>query len=189
MLILITNSNKEAFEILYNRYFERLCRSVYKRIPHETTVEELVQDVFVNVWSKRTRLDTSGNIGAYLYATLRNKALHELRARLIIEKHTQQLQQSDLKLYADDLQDQINVREVEQRIRIIVNELPPQCREAFTLSRFEHLSYKMIAERMNISVNTVEKHIGKALHILRSELREYDMPLVLLVGFAQAVVQ
>lgn len=158
---------------------------MYRRIPNESTAEEIVQDVFVNLWNKRAQLDVSGNIGAYLYATLRNKVLHELRARFIIDRHTQQLQQTGQPLYADDLHSQINAREVEQKINTVIQGLSPQCREAFTLSRFEHLSYKAIAERMNISVNTVEKHIGKALHILRHELREYDTPLVLLIGFAQ----
>src|SRR5690606_20440437 len=119
---------------------------------------------------KRTSLDVEGNLQAYLYATLRNKVLNELRGIITFSKHLktfQKLENTDSAL-PDDV---LFAKETSKIIESIINAMPNQCREAFILSRFEYLSHKEIAERMSISVNTVEKHIGKALRLLRNELK------------------
>lgn len=161
-----------------------LCRSAYKRLHNESIVEELVQDVFINVWKKATELDPNGSIKSYLFATLRNKVLYEIRASIAIAKHAVSLTQQD-NGYIPDSFELLHTKHLEQKFHSVMNDLPPQCREAFKLSRLENLSYKSIAERMDISVNTVEKHIGKALGILRKSFREFDIsiPLILIVTF------
>lgn len=80
------------------------------------------------------------------------------------------------------LEDDYVAKETELKIKQVIESLPTQCREAFILSREEQLSYKAIAERMNISVNTVEKHIGKALKRLRDEFKDHNVSVVLLLG-------
>lgn len=166
---------------MYAGYYLQLCRVAYKKLGDEALVEELVQDVFLNLWVKRMDLDITGSLSAYLYATLRNKALHELRGRIIRSKHYTQAQHGE-SVYAANLEDDYVVKETELKIRQVIDSLPQQCREAFILSREEQLSYKAIAERMNISVNTVEKHIGKALKRLRMEFKDYNIPIVVLLG-------
>lgn len=159
-----------------------LGRSAFKRLQNEAIVEELVQDVFVNLWIKANELESDGNVKAYLFATLRNKVLHELRSCMVVAKHARIIAQSD-ETYAEDFSEVLQARQLEQKFQLVVKELPPQCREAFTLSRFENLSYKSIAQKMNISVNTVEKHIGKALSIMRQKFKEYDLISVTLFAF------
>lgn len=181
----IKDGNSGAFEALYYRYFEQLARFAYKRIHYEDVVEELVQDVFVEIWKKRLTLDPQGNVAGLLYAILRNKALHELRARMIklrhLENYTQIRSGDSLTENAEALYE----KEIQEKMKMAIEKLSPQCREAFTLSRYEHLSYKDIATRMNISVNTVEKHIGKALNILRKEFSGYQLPIVTLIGLIE----
>jgi RNA polymerase sigma-70 factor (ECF subfamily) len=147
-------------------------------------VEEIVQDVFVTFWSKAPSLDPAGNVKAYLYAILRNNILHELRT-----EHTRSFYMQKLKTLpavheeGKSLQN-IYVQEVEEYIRQVITTLSPQCREAFSLSRFEHLSYKEIAARMHLSTSTVEKHVAKALRVLRHKLHEYsDVSFMLLLFF------
>ena len=181
LIDLIAQGNELAFTVMYHRYYEVLSRSAYKRLQNEDIVEELVQDVFLNLWNKAAGLDPEGNLKSYLFATLRNKVLHELRASMVIAKHAKVISQQQT-YFAEDANSLIHSKHLEQKFQSVVNELPPQCREAFTLSRFEELSYKSIAERMDISVNTVEKHIGKALHILRRSFKEYDITLLVLLG-------
>lgn len=180
LMELIASRDQAAFTVLYHRYYELLACSGFKRLQNESVIEELVQDVFINLWDKAAELDHDGNIRSYLFATLRNKVLHELRASMVIAKHARIIcqQQNQFSADSDSL---LHSRHLEERFELVVKELPPQCREAFTLSRFEDLSYKSIAERMNISVNTVEKHIGKALGILRQAFKEYDITLLVLL--------
>src|SRR5699024_5273121 len=79
LLQLTQQKNEQAFAILYERYYFPLYKKAFLRIPYQSRVEEIVQDVFVNLWQKAETLDMEGNIRAYLYATLRNKILHDLR--------------------------------------------------------------------------------------------------------------
>lgn len=181
LLLMVQQSNHEAFEALYFRYFGPLCRYAFKKLPEEDVVEEIVQDVFIDLWHKRETLDPAQEIARLLYAMLRNKSLHELRARMIQNKHLEKfiLLQPE---YAEETTEQLYAKQMAEKIQSAVDRLSPQCRQAFILSRYEHLPYKDIAARMDISVNTVEKHLGKALMLLRLEFREYNMPVVLLIG-------
>lgn len=169
----IAHKSEAALTVLHYRYYAPLCTAAYKRIPDEAVVEELVQDVLINFWEKAPSLDRSGNVQAYLFATLRNKILHALRSRMIMARRTTSLQQETQEIFEHDAVELLQAKELEQQLQTIIDDLSPQCKEAFTLSRFEQLSYKSIAQRMNISVNTVEKHIGKALNILREKLGEH----------------
>ncbi|MGK9121066.1 RNA polymerase sigma-70 factor [Olivibacter jilunii] len=170
LLAHIARKSEAALAVLHYRYYPVLCAVAIKRIPDESIVEELVQDVLLNFWEKAPTLDSDGNVYAYLFATLRNKVLHELRSQLLLAKRNSLLQLAQPQVLEHDAADLLQAKELEQKLHTIIEDLSPQCKEAFTLSRFEHLSYKSIAQRMNISVNTVEKHIGKALTILREKL-------------------
>lgn len=169
----IAHKSEAALTVLHYRYYALLCAAAFKRVPDEAIVEELVQDVMINLWEKAPSLDPHGNVQAYLFATLRNKVLHELRSRMIMAKRSLSLWHEKQEVFEQDAAELLQAKELEQKMQHIIDDLSPQCKEAFTLSRFEQLSYKSIALRMNISVNTVEKHIGKALHILREKLGEH----------------
>ncbi len=187
LLRLTQQKNEQAFAILYERYYLSLYKKAYLRIPHQARVEEIIQDVFVNLWQKAESLDTEGNIRAYLYATLRNKILHELRTESNRIFYMKKLKELGLEREKDKptLQ-KIYAKETEATIQEIIMTLPPQCRKAFKLSRFEGLSYKEIAEQMQISVNTVEKHIGKALRVLRANIRPFKRTLILFIFLSHA---
>lgn len=183
--------NEQALTELYHRYYTPLCLKAYKRISSVPVVEEIVQDVFVNLWLKAASLHAEGNVRAWLYATLRNKILHELRSARIRALYLQKISVREGEGQCQDSLEQIYARETAERISRILLSLPPQCRQAFLLSRHERLSYREIADRMDISVNTVEKHVGKALRLLRKTLKEQEghisilLPLLLLLRLLQ----
>lgn len=169
LLELVQEKDESAFSILYERYYIPLCKKAYQRIPFQTRVEEIVQDVFVNLWTKASLLDSGGNVKAYLYATLRNKVLHSLRTernRKFYMKKLSELKEKKVSEKPQPLQT-LYATETQETINRIIEQLSPQCRTAFKLSRFEQLSYKEIAQRMQISASTVEKHISKALRIFK----------------------
>jgi RNA polymerase sigma-70 factor (ECF subfamily) len=181
----LRNGDNDAFEALYHRYFVSLSKYAYKKLQDECVVEELVQDVFVDLWKKRTTLEVDGQIAGLLFAMLRNKALHGLRARLIQFKHLEAFSLLHKNEMSEELTDVLYARQVQEKMNAAINQLSPQCRLAFTLSRYENLSYKQIAREMDISVNTVEKHIGKALHFLRQEFKEYNLSILIILGIIE----
>lgn len=146
--------------------------------------EELVMDVFFALWQQRGALDSTINLVGWLHSTLRNKALHELRARAIREKHLVFLAMSQSVTEVTP-EEKLDAQLLEKRIELAIGRLSPQCREAFTLSRYEHLSYNDIAARMGISVKTVEKHIGKAIGLLRKDFKGYQLSISLLLGLLE----
>jgi RNA polymerase sigma-70 factor (ECF subfamily) len=107
---------------------------------------------------------------------------------MIQKKHLEQfiLLQTE---YTDGTTEQINTKQTAEKIQSAIDRLSPQCRQAFILSRYEHLPYKDIASQMGISVNTVEKHLGKALMLLRLEFREYHLPILLLIGLIEMALK
>lgn len=181
MLAALKNSDSEAFDTLYVRYFSLLSRYAYRRLNDEKIIEELVQDVFVDIWKKRELLNADEEIGALLYAMVRNKTLHALRAQMIEAKHMEQFKLLQINTTTEEDGQRLDAKQLEARLQRAIDGLSPQCKEAFTLSRFENLSYKDIAARMGISVNTVEKHIGKALALLRLEFKEYNMQIITII--------
>lgn len=185
LLVFLQQKNEHALTELYNRYYAPLCHKAFQRIPSNPVVEEIVQDVFLNLWIKAASLDVTGNVKAYLYATLRNKILCELRTEQTRAFYAERIKQiTEQQENAQELQ-AIYAKETEDHINEIISTLSPQCKEAFVLNRYEHLSYKEVADRMHISVNTVEKHVSKALRILKNRLNEYGdiVFLLLLTGF------
>lgn len=143
----------------------------------ESIVEEIVQDVFVTLWQKASELDANGNVVAWLYATLRYKVLHELRTESNRKFYEGKAIQLSNELQATNQDNILERKQLSNKIKTAIDELPQQCKTAFVLSRFENKSYSEIAAIMNISVKTVEKHISKALEHLREELKEANFML------------
>lgn len=169
---MVQQGDYRALTTLYHRYYRSLYLKAFKRVTDNYAVEEIVQDVFINLWKKSGELDATGNVKAYLYATLRNRVLHTLRTA---RNRAACLEKAERAIASGSAVRPLQVifaRETETRINEIIASLSPQCREAFLFSRNDELSYKEIASRMDISVNTVEKHIAKALRILREKLAD-----------------
>ncbi|WP_413668277.1 RNA polymerase sigma-70 factor [Mucilaginibacter sp. Mucisp86] len=172
---MIRDGDAVAFKLLYLRYFSKLCKSGFQKIQNEKIVEEIVQDIFFDLWRKRQELDANQEIAAFLNALLRNKILHEWRANSIRTKHVALYSQLNNSIIDESLSEMHSAREIQEKLAIAISNLSPQCRQAFELSRYEDLSYREISERMAISVKTVEKHIGKALKILKLQFKEHNI--------------
>ena len=145
LLQAIQQANQEAFEVLYYRYYAWLCKIAYKRIPSHELVEELVQDVWVNVWQKANQLDSHGNIQAYLYATLRNKILYILRSERNRKYFQNKIRELSTGMNQPSVDESLSEKAMAAFLQEAIASLSPQCREAFLLSREEQLSYREIA--------------------------------------------
>jgi RNA polymerase sigma-70 factor (ECF subfamily) len=172
-----------AFEMLFRNFYQPLCNYAYTFLQDREDAEEIVQSTFLMVWEKRDTLAIRTSVRPYLYAMVRNACLNVLKH----EKIKQRFAGEEIAL-ADRSHDSVShtiaSNELELRIKVALNELPEQCRMVFKLSRFEELKYAEIAEQLNISVKTVENHMGKALKIMREQLKDYlPLIMVLLTGF------
>lgn len=165
------SGDQSAFNEVYFKYYEVLCQKAFRRLPDKASIEEIVQDVFITLWKKASTLSEDTNVLAWLFTVLRNKVLHELRTESRRAKYNQAyealMRHEVAVLYTNS-----DINKIANRIDYAVSQLPDQPRTAFVLSRYEHLSYKEIAERMGISIKTVEKHMSKALHDLREMLQD-----------------
>ena len=159
----------QSFEALFRRNYQRLCQQVFRMTNDLEAAEDIVQEVFINFWN-RSKEHPIEIPEAYLYRACLNKALdytssHKRKDQLLQVHHKEQVQEA-----VDNPQQQMELQELEQRVQLGIASLPTMCRKVFQLSRYEEMSHKEIAAFLNISPNTVDNHIKKALSILRQAL-------------------
>jgi len=167
----LQNGDERAVEALFKSLYQRLCNYANTILNDIYESEEVVQQVFVQLWEKRETMEITTSVQSYLFRAVRNTSLnkikHEKVRRIYAEEVTAMAQQSEpatVTSFHNELQNQIHVA---------IESLPEQCRLVFKLSRFEELKYAEIAEQLGISVKTVENHMGKALKLMREQLKDY----------------
>lgn len=176
---LLLEGREEAFDAIYDEYAIPLLNAAYKRLRSKEEAKEVVQEVFISLYLKKNDIRHAGNLAGYLFTALRNRILDIIRADLLHTTHHHQM--GLLQEKHADIENQLEQKELETMLHKAIGLLPDKCREAFLLSRYEGLSHKEVAQQLNISVNTVEKHIGKALRLLRLQLGGNGMLLLLLL--------
>lgn len=141
-------------------------------------VEELVQDVFVKLWEKRDQLQIQTSLKSYLYTSVKNSILNYIKSQKVRSSYANEMQQQEEPTYlsVDDFE---NI-ELQNRIENLVNAMPTERLKVFKLSRYEGLKYKEIAQKLGISIKTVENQMGKALKYLRENLADV---IVLFVSY------
>ncbi|WP_297337870.1 RNA polymerase sigma-70 factor [Algoriphagus sp.] len=176
VFLAIQSGQNSAFEMLFKTYYQPLCRYANSYLKDPDGAEEIVQAVFIGFWEKRKSISIDTSLKSYLYRAIRNSCLNELKHEKVKQKYfANELLKGEEQIQpADHLA--IHV-ELEDKIRAAIQTLPEQCRLIFTMSRFEELKYQQIADQLNLSVKTVENQMGKALKIMRVQLKEY-LPLV-----------
>lgn len=160
--------DEKSFTEAFDRYYAVLCFYADKYLHDTDESRSLVQQVFVDLWLKRDKIDISQSLKSYLFKTVRNYALDKLRHAAVEHKYLE-------KFHPDNVScdnSLIEEAELNARINTAINELPPKCREIFLLCRFEEMKYLEIAEKLNISVKTVEMQMGIALKKLRFKLTD-----------------
>ncbi len=164
---IITPLDRLIFKQFFETHYSPLCNLAYRIIGDIDKSEDIVQDVFVKVWNNRDQLDKDRNIKSLVYTMVKNHSLEVLRRDGIGLRVVRIISKTE-----EDSQSNIQEEEIENyklldQIYVSIRQLPPKCGEVFTLSKVNGLTYTQIAERMNISVKTVENHMGKALKLLR----------------------
>lgn len=167
------------FERLFRDFFPPLMAFARKILGDEEDAREIVHQVFINLWEKRSELDLSSSLKSYLFTSVHHRSLNVIRDR-------KKFSSEEVPEVAGewDVSAQIEAMELEEKIREAIDTLPEKCREIFELSRFEGLKYGEIAGQLGISVKTVENQMSKALKILREQLGKYLTLLLCLLLYA-----
>ncbi len=172
--------DKRAFEELFRSFFPSLVLFAQKYLPDQDTAKEIVHNVFINLWEKRQQVDTSSPLKSYLFTSVHNRCLNYIRDQKKFDKDENRFQRLDSAEFSDGV-DLLEEQELEQQIYDALQALPEKCREIFMMNRFEGLKYAEIAEKLGISVKTVESQMSKALKILREKLIDYLGMIILFI--------
>jgi len=172
------------FELVFKHYYSRLCHYACKFIDEDFVAEDIVQEIFSNLWEKQFDLESDSILKAYLFRSVHNRCINYINYKKITEKHHQiihdMLALKELEYYNSEHGTAKSLFEMEIQIEDVISRLPDQCRNVFELSRQKGFKNKEIAAKLNISVSVVEKHISKALRIMHDALKDY---LILLLIF------
>lgn len=165
--------DEQALEVIFRTYYPGLVGFVRRYVKTTAIAEELVQDLFLKLWSRRGSLGEIDSVKTYLFRAARNTALNHLRRRKLehewLEKEGTTVTE-ERSLEGDEA---VTESEVAAAVRAAVDRLPPRCREVFMLSRDGGLTYGEIAKSLGISIKTVETQMGRALKALRESLKVY----------------
>lgn len=165
--------------MFFRAHYQPLCNYAYTFLQDRDESEEIVQSVFMNFWEKRQAIEIKVSPKSYLYTMVRNACLNVIKHEKIKQRHAGEEIATAERVHEGVAQHVISY-ELEDRIRQAIEVLPEQCRLIFKLSRFEELKYSEIAEQLDISIKTVENQMGKALKIMREQLKEY-LPLIIVM--------
>ncbi len=176
----LMSKDEQAFEKVFKQWFQSLHTYAFTLVRDAYEAEEIVQQVFYKLWERADRLQINGAVSAYLYRSVYNECLNYLKHEKVKSRHHLYVAHQ-LKYDHGGLGDRLSSAALEEKYTNALNELPEQCRAVFQLSRFDNLKYREIADRLEISVKTVENQMGKALKFLRNRLAEFLTLLIILL--------
>lgn len=168
-----------SFESIFKLYYKALCQYAFSLVKSREDAEEIVQQVFFKIWEQREIVMIELSAKAYLYRSVYNHCLNHLKHVSVQQTHQKYLNSLPVPLAANT-ETRVLGRELGHLIKTALAELPEQCGLIFRLSRYEGLKYGEIAQKLGLSVKTVEAQMGKALRLMRLKLVEY-LPLWLVL--------
>lgn len=177
----IKNGDDLAFNQLFDAYYSSLCFFANKYVSDLDLARSLVQQVFVDLWTKRQKLNIHFSPKSYLFQSVKNRAIDYLRK----ERQSIPISEIHENSQSQAFHDLVEEAELNARINASINQLPEKCREIFILCRFEGLKYSEIAEKLDISIKTVEMQMGIALKKIRNNLTDYQIINLLVFVYAK----
>lgn len=174
----VATGDYHAFRELFTHHYRSLCNYAMRVVVTREIAEEVVSDVFVKLWKNREQIEVHTSFQAYIYRAVRNQALDYLKLRIHRQNERESLDSVQWNMtHADHFSpaDELSFNEFHEHVEGCIQALPRQCQLIFRLSREEGLRYRDIAERLAISVKTVETQMSRALKVLRERVPEHRL--------------
>lgn len=182
----LKQGDREAFRLFFECFYPKLM-ALACRFVDEHTAKDLVQEVFVSYWENKKEIEAR-NIYSFLCKWLQNNCLNYLKHQMVVEEYEKRVRIAEARMnFIDEKTDtnevfkQIITHDIREVIENSVNKLPPKCREVFWMYYFQDMSHKEIADRLHISVRTVETHVRQAVLFLRKDLKHIFLLMLLLI--------
>ena len=173
----LKKGNEDAFKYLYKLYYSEMCNYASNLCGNDELAKDIVQQIMIKIWKKGSSLNVSISLKSYLFKSVFNNFIDTQRRIIKETKKIDRLKQEALLEFCE-----MTSEEIENRHRLIdeeIEKLPKQCKEVFLLGKKDGLKYKEIADKLNISVKTVERHMSIALKKLRKKLNDRSNSLYL----------
>ena len=172
----------EAFMEIYNKNNRLMYNYIRKYVSDSNTIDDIIHNSFLNLWNAKERISVYHKVENYLFRITRNEIYKYYRERLRKLSIEEEIQKSKTESYVVEGEDCLANLEYEKIYRLAIMQLPPQRQKIFKLSREEGLSYQEIAERLDISPNTVKEHMSLAMKTIRTYLvKEHDIALGIII--------
>ena len=173
--------NEKAFDKLFLKYYNSLCRFAYIYLKDEFASEEIIQELFINIWEQRDILKIQTSLISYLYTAAKNRALNYLQKGNTRKLHENSFAK-ERNAEVNEAHDTDTIQEIHLELARAVENLPQKCRQIFHLSRNEEKTNREIAEHLGISVKTVENQITIALKRIRVSLSKHIGSVLLILS-------
>jgi RNA polymerase sigma-70 factor (ECF subfamily) len=167
----IRQGDIREFETLFRSSYSSLIKYAGTLIKDQDTAEEIVQDLFFRLWQDREKIYIESSLNGYLFRSVHNRCLHHFEHKKVVERHAYEMA-FESELNTDDPSAVLQYKELQAKIALILEKLPERCGKIFCMNRFEGLKYSEIAQKLSVSVKTVEANMGKALKEFRKALAE-----------------
>ncbi len=168
----IKKNDKASFSILFTQYYKDLVTFSFGIVRNINTAEEIVQDVFINLWENRASLLIERSLKSYLLKAVQNYSLNWLQHVKVQSRFASYAKDHQL-LSGNETENYVLHSELEQNLQQALDKIPPEYAQAFRMNRFENLSYPEIGQKLGVSTRTIEVRISKALSLLREALKDF----------------
>ena len=183
ILALLKTEDERAMELIFDAYYPYLVKSAYHVLMDEHRAKDLVQDVLFNFWSKREQLQLDSGLKAYLRRSVINRSIDQIRRkkRFGVAEEITDFNMADASVSTQEV---LETSDLKDAILKAVESLPEKCKLIFSLSRFENLSHKEIADQLDISKKTIENQMTKALKVVRHAVQKYkELSIFIILNF------
>lgn len=179
---IVVNDDEEAFKEIFYEYYSALCVYSNRFLNSIEDAEDIVQDSFLKIWKNRKKIEITSSFRNFLITTVKNSTLDFLRKKGVSDRYIEKQSETDYTLKTPE--DFYTFNELQVMIGDAIQKLPGRMRHVFEMNRFKGMTYNEIAAQLDVSPKTVESDMGKALRILRQELKDYlpILPLLLLLS-------
>jgi RNA polymerase sigma-19 factor, ECF subfamily len=176
----IKADNMFAFDALYGKYCKKVYKFGYSILKTREEAENLMQDVFLNLWENRHKVEKDASIKSFIFTVTYNSAISIIRKKARESEFVEYLK-SVQKIGEEPVNMKLEYNELTNELDRIINTLPKRQKEVYLLHRDEAMKYCEIAERLHISVNTIENHMSRALKTVREKMVNYSLIAILFV--------